>query len=125
MKSSHSSRTWRGLVIVFAAFVAAASVPLLSTAQPATSVNIVNNSSRTISQVYLAAVGSDDWSGNQLGSSVIAAGQSLNLNNFACDQQQIRVIGEDQDGCFVSTTISCGESTTWTITNDTSRDCGN
>jgi hypothetical protein len=74
--------------------------------------------------VYLAHVNADDWTGNQLGESVIAAGQSYNLTNVACDQQQVKVIGEDQDGCFISTVVNCGDNATWTVNNDTARDCG-
>jgi hypothetical protein len=89
----------------------------------ATSVNIVNNSSREIRNVYLSDVNVDNWGANQLGNSTIAPGQSFALNNIACNQQQIRVIGEDQDGCFLSITITCGESVTWTITNNKPVDC--
>ena len=90
-----------------------------------TSVNIVNNSSREIRSVYLSHVNTDDWSSNQLSNgAVIAPGQSYNLSNVTCDQQQVKVIGEDQDGCFLSTVVSCGDSATWTITNATARDCG-
>jgi hypothetical protein len=103
----------------------AALLLLKSSAQPATSVNIVNNSNREIRNVYLSHVDVDDWGANQLGNATIGAGQSFTLNNVACDQQQIKVIGEDQDGCFVSTVVTCGGNATWTITNDTPRDCGN
>lgn len=90
-----------------------------------TSVNIVNNSGREIRNVYLSHVDAEDWSANQLGEGVtIAAGTSSSLNNLGCDQQQVKVIAEDQDGCFLSTVVNCGDSSTWTITNDTSRDCG-
>ena len=125
MKNSDSSRLRRCLIIFATAFLALATVPLLSSAQLSTSVTIVNNSSREIRSVYLSPVDSDDWSANQLGASAISAGQSSSLNNLACDQQQVKVIGEDQDGCFLSTVITCGDSSTWTITNDTSRNCGN
>jgi len=104
-----------------------ASLPLLSSARStstATSVNIVNNSSRELRNVYLSHVDSDDWGGNQLGNSTIPAGQSFNLNISSWDQQQVKVIGEDQDGCFVSTVVTCGNSATWTISNDTATDCG-
>jgi hypothetical protein len=124
MRTLQISRNLGRLIIFCMAFSALATAPLLSRAQPATSVNIVNDSSREISHVYLSAVGSDDWSANQLGDSVIASGQSYTLNNLACDQQQVKVIGEDQDGCFVSTIVSCGDNATWTITNNTARDCG-
>ena len=35
------------------------------------------------------------------------------------------VIAEDQEGCFSYQVVSCSEGATWTITNDTARDCGN
>jgi len=125
MKNLHLSRSLCRLIIFCMAFGALATVPLLSRAQPSTSVSIVNTSSRTIVHVYLSHVGADDWSGNQLGDSVIATGQSFTISNVACDQQQVKVIAEDQDGCFASTVVTCGDSASWTITNDTPRDCGN
>ncbi|MCM3871766.1 MAG: hypothetical protein ND895_13880 [Pyrinomonadaceae bacterium] len=114
------------LVILCAMLVALAALPLLSSARSANSnsINIVNNSAREIRHVYLAPVGGDTWSENQLGDSVIAPGQSRTVNNSACDQQQIKVIGEDQNGCFLSTVVACGGDATWTITNDTAADCG-
>ena len=90
-----------------------------------TSVNIVNNSNKEIRNVYLSHVNVDDWGGNQLGDTKILPGQSFTLSNVACDQQQVEVIGEDQDGCFLSTVVNCGDTSTWTITYDTARDCGN
>jgi hypothetical protein len=107
------------LCVVLFAFTA------LSTARtPTTSVSIENNSSRAIVNVYLSHVNADDWSDNQLGTATIAPGQSFSLGSVACDQQQVRVIAEDQDGCFLSTVVTCGDSGTWTITNTTARDCG-
>src|SRR6266404_3355835 len=104
MRTLHVSRNLRRLIIFCTAFSVLAIVPLLSRAQPlTTSVNIVNNSSRDIRNVYLSHVNADDWSGNQLGDAVISAGHSFALSNLACDQQQVKVIGEDQDGCFLST----------------------
>ena len=90
----------------------------------ATSVNIVNNSNRAIVNVYLSHVGADDWGGNQLGNSTIAPGGSFSLNNVAWDQQQVKIIAEDQDGCFESAVVTCDTNSSWTITSDTARDCG-
>lgn len=115
----------RGFIILVA-LLALAALPLISSARTAaTSVNIVNNSSKEISNVYLSHVNANDWSGNQLGNATIPAGQSFTLNNVACDQQQVRVIAEDADGCFLSTVVDCGDSAVWTVTNATTRDCGN
>ncbi len=125
MRNSDGLRNHRGLIIICVAILAFASLPLLSTARtPTTSVNIVNNSSREIRNVYLSHVNVDDWGTNQLGDATILPSQSFTLNNVACDQQQIKVIGEDQDGCFLSTVVDCGSNATWTITNETARDCG-
>jgi hypothetical protein len=126
MKDSDSMRNPRSLIIICAALLILAALPLVSGAQPSTSVNIVNNSNKVIRNVYLSHVNVDDWSGDQLSEGqTIGPGQSFTLNNVACDQQQVKVIGEDQDGCFLSTIVNRGDSVTWTITNDTSRDCGN
>jgi hypothetical protein len=124
MKTLSVSRNLGRLIIFCAAFGVLAMAPFLSRAHTSTSVNVVNNSSRQISHVYFSHVGADDWTGNQLGESVISAGQSYTLTNVPCDQQQVKVIGEDQDGCFISTVVNCGDSATWTVTNDTARDCG-
>jgi hypothetical protein len=123
MENLHTMRNLRFFIILVAIFSLVSISPLLSRAQPTTSINIVNNSTRTIRHVYLSHVDADDWGGDQL-SSGLASGQSATVSNFACDQQQIKVIGEDQDGCFLTSVVACGESATWTITNETAADCG-
>jgi hypothetical protein len=123
MKNSHNRRSLYRLAIISLSLLALAVISSART-PTTTSVNIVNNSSREIRNVYLSHVNSNDWSGNQLDNATIPAGQSFTLNNVACDQQQVKVIGEDQDGCFVSTIVNCGDNATWTVTNSTARDCG-
>ena len=121
MGNSLTKRTIGRLVILCLGLL---SFSAFSTARsPSTTVNIVNNSSREIRNVYISPVDADDWSGNQLGNATIGAGQSM-VVNVACDSQQIKVIGEDADGCFVSKAITCGANSTWTITNEATRDCG-
>jgi hypothetical protein len=125
MRNSGATRYSRGLMIICVALFAFATTPLLSGAQTSTSVNIVNNSTRVIRNVYLSHVDSDDWSADQLANgATIGPGQSSTISNLACDQTQVKVIAEDQDGCFLSTVINCGDSATWTVTNDTAADCG-
>jgi hypothetical protein len=125
MTNSDGTRIPRGLIIICVALLAVAALPLLSSARTsATSVNIVNNSSREILHVFLSQSNVNDWSANQLGDATIAPGQSFTLNTVACDQQQVRVIAEDKDGCFLSTIVNCGDSATWTVTTDSPRDCG-
>ena len=125
MKSSDGSRNPRSIVIICAALLAFASLPLLTRARSvSTSVNIVNSSSKEIRNLYSSHVNADDWSSDLLGSATIGSGQSLSVTNIACDSQQVKIIAEDQDGCFASTVVTCDQDSTWTITNDTARDCG-
>jgi hypothetical protein len=124
MKNSHNKRGLYRLGI-FSLFLFALAALSSARTPMTTSVNIVNNSAGEIRNVYLSHVDADDWTANQLADgTAIGSGQSYNLSNVACDQQQIKVIGEDQDGCFLSTVVTCGSSSTWTITNDTAKDCG-
>jgi hypothetical protein len=101
------------------------SLPLLSSASvAATSVTIVNNSNWTINNVYLSPVDRNDWSAGLLSDS-LGTGASITLNNLSCDGASVRVITEDQNGCFLSQVVTCNSSQTWTITNDAAPDCGN
>ena len=99
--------------------------PLLSRAHaPATSITIVNNSSREIRHVYLSPPDQNNWGDDQLGGSVIAAGGGSVTLNVDCNAASIKVITEDHQGCFLYKVIACSQSTTWTITNDATPDCG-
>jgi hypothetical protein len=125
MKSSDGLRIPRIFIIVCVAVIAAGLVGLNTHAGSiATTLRVVNNSSREIRNVYTSPTDSDNWGTDLLGEATIGAGQSQDLSSITCDGQQIKIIAEDQDGCFISTVISCGQGSTWTITNDTARDCG-
>ena len=125
MKNSVYKRNLFRLAVLSLSLFALAALSSARNTGTLTSVNIVNNSSREVRNVYLSHVDVDDWGANQLSNgATIAPGQSYNLGSVACDQQQVKVVGEDQDGCFLSVVVSCGSSATWTITNDTTRDCG-
>jgi hypothetical protein len=102
--------------------------PLLSKANaPATTaITIVNNSSREIRHVYLSAPDQNNWGSDQLVNSAIAPnGGSFTISDASCGGTGIKVIAEDQEGCFIYKVVACSTSVTWTITNDDSRDCGN
>ena len=54
------------------------------------------------------------------------SGQSFTISDVTCSSNEIKVVAEDGEGCFVYGVISCAQATTsWTITNDAPRDCGN
>ena len=103
-----------------------AALPLLLHAHAAgTSVTIANNSSREIRHVYLSAVNGDNWGADQLSGAIPAGGGSFTLGDLSCSGSGVKVIAEDQNGCFLYQVVSCNESVTWTITNDAVPDCGN
>ena len=123
MKNSDGSRIPRSSVIICVALFAL--MPFMSHARTiGTSVSVVNNTSGEIRNLYSSHVDSDDWSADLLGTATIPSGQSFQLNDVSCDGQQTKLIAEDQDGCFVSTAVTCGQSSTWTISSDSPRDCG-
>ena len=124
MRNSAAKRGLCRLIILCVALFALAALSGART-RVTSSINIGNNSNRRIIHVYLSHVNVDDWGANQLGDTTISPGQSFAVTNVTCDQQQIKVIGEDQDGCFLSTVVNCSDNSTWTITNDTPADCGN
>ena len=115
-----------GLTVVVCALLVA--VPLLSSSahSSATTSNItvVNNSSREIRFLYLSPADQENWGPDQLNNASLNNGQSVTLNNVSCSGAEIKVIGEDKDGCFLSSVVSCAGDAQWTITNETPADCG-
>ena len=101
--------------------------PLLSRAYaPSTAITIVNNTSREVRHVYLSPPDQNNWGSDQLVNSVISPdGGSFTISNVSCGGAGIKVIAEDQDGCFLYQVVTCSESVTWTIANNATRDCGN
>jgi hypothetical protein len=120
-----SSRLFTSLAVLGTFIGVMALGPLLSRAHaPTTAITIVNNSSREIRHVYFSAPDQSNWGSDQLGNSVIAPNGGSVAVNASCDGSSIKVIAEDQDGCFIYKVVSCAENVTWTITNNDTRDCG-
>jgi hypothetical protein len=101
--------------------------PLLSAARgSSTAITIVNNSSNQIRHVYLSPPETNNWSSDQLANSGIApGGGTATITGVNCTSSNIKVIAEDDEGCFVYQVVQCSESVTWTISANSSRDCGN
>jgi hypothetical protein len=101
--------------------------PLLSRAYaPSTAITIVNNTSREVRHVYLSPPDQNNWGSDQLVNSVISPdGGSFTISNVSCGGAGIKVIAEDQDGCFIYQVVTCSENVTWTIPSNATRDCGN
>jgi hypothetical protein len=90
---------------------------------PLAAVTITNNSNVEIRGLYVSSADSDNWGADQLGGAVISPGGTYTLS-FSWNQSTAKVIAEDKDGCFLSTIVDTSSSATWTITNDSARDCG-
>lgn len=114
---------FRLLMLVAVVSTLAALTPLATATAPPLTISVVNNSGREIRHLYLSPVNSDDWGPDQLNNSSISPGATRNLN-VSWDQSSVKLVGEDQDGCFLSTTVEASGSPVWTITSDTSRNCG-
>jgi hypothetical protein len=121
-------RKWNPLsssLVLLAVFVAImVCAPLLSAAHvPSTAITIVNNSSHEIRHVYLSPPDTNNWGPDQLSNSVIAPnGGSFTISGDNCGS--IKVIAEDNEGCFMYQVVQCSENVTWTISANTTRDCG-
>jgi hypothetical protein len=121
-----------GLVIAAIVLGAVAATPLLSRAAkrevvsaPQMTLTVVNNSSREIRHLYFSPPDQDNWGPDQLGSTIAAGGGSATVNNVSCSGAGTKAIAEDQNGCFVYHVVECGDSASWTITNEAAPDCGN
>jgi hypothetical protein len=119
-------RSAKRLAVVLTAIFVVVAIPLFSCAQTQTAtITITNSSNWEIKHLYLSPVDDDNWGPDQLNGSVISAGQTYTLNNAACNGSSVKVITEDQNGCFLYNTVACGGNASWTITNSATPDCGN
>lgn len=113
------------ITVVAGAAVSATSVLSRSRGTTAISITVSNHSQREIRHVYLAAGDPNNWGSDQLNGSSIAPGGSETLTNVSCGGSSIRVIAEDQNGCFVYYNASCDGNQNWEINDSTAPDCGN
>jgi len=110
-------------LLVLVAFICAGSLTSFASA-PSVTITVTNNSSRDIRHLYLSPVNNDNWGPDQLGNSAIGSGGSRQLN-VSWEEATVKLVAEDQDGCFLSTTVAASGESAWTIDNNTSRNCGN
>lgn len=108
------------LVIVLGAVSAA---PSRSRAIQAT-ITVTNNSSREIAHLYTSPVDRKEWSEDRLAEGDrLQNGESVTVSNVISENDQVKVIAEDKDGCF-SYFVASGDDPTWSINNATAKDCG-
>jgi len=124
MKVSHT-RMKRLFIAILVAATCLIGVGLAVSARSSNtiSVTITNHSNREIRHVYVAAGDPNNWGPDQLHGS-IPAGGSATLSDVGCDASSVRVIAEDNNGCFVYYNAACNANQTWEITDATAPDCG-
>ena len=113
---------FRVLILVAGVCMLAVLIPRAA-ATSALTISVVNNGGSEIRHIYLSPADNDNWGPDQLNETVISPGATRNLD-VSWDQSTVKLVAEDQDGCFLSTTVAATGSPVWTITSDTSRDCG-
>jgi hypothetical protein len=113
---------FRVLLLVAGLCTLAALTPR-SSATASLTISIVNNGGVEIRHLYLSPADNDNWGADQLNQTAISPGASRNLE-VSWDQSTVKLVAEDQDGCFLNTTVAATGSPVWTITSDTARDCG-
>jgi hypothetical protein len=121
-------------LLMFAALMCAlVSMPSLSgyaisagsSTQPVMTVAVTNNSARDITHLYLSPVDRSEWGPDQMDGSALKTGQTFTITDVSCSGNEIKVIAEDKDGCFLYGVVSCAQASTgWTITPETPVDCG-
>lgn len=116
--------TWVRSMLLLTVVCAFAMLTTRSGAAPPLTITVVNNSGWEIRHLYLSPADNDNWGPDQLNNSAISPGATRELN-VSWDQSTVKLVGEDQDGCFLSTTVETSGSPTWTITSQAARNCGN
>jgi hypothetical protein len=118
-------RGYRVAILLGVMFSVVAAAPLFTSAcRPSTSITVTNNSNREIRHIYFSPTDQENWGPDQLNGSSIAPGGSRTVNEAACSSGSIKVIAEDQNGCFLYQVVSCGADSSWSISNDAVPDCG-
>ena len=136
MRSSmEKSESKKRLVMLIALMCTLVSIPALSSAastalpsaKPMMTIAITNNSSRDVYHIYLSPVDRDVWGPDLLtDGTIVRPGQSFTISDVSCGGNEIKVIAEDKQGCFVYGIVGCAEASAgWTITDATPPDCGN
>jgi|SRR5882724_6938693 len=118
------SRTRFRFLILVAVFSALGTLaPQSDATAPPLTITIVNNSGWEIRRLYLSPVDNDNWGPDQLNDSSISPRATRNLN-VSWDQSSVKLVAEDQDGCFMDTTVEASGNPVWTIASDATRNCG-
>lgn len=128
MKSVNThKRSLRPPIGMSVVLIALAAYAASGAASRSTTINISvkNSSHRAVAHLYVAVAGDpNNWGPDQLNGVTVPSGASFDLSNIDCGGSGVRVIAEDENGCFVYDNASCEASQTWEITDAATPDCG-
>lgn len=117
------------LMLLISALVAGFALPSTAKNNSESSylgITVVNNSNHEIRHLYLSPVDRNAWGADLLSQgTVVRRGESFAISEATCDGNEIKVIAEDAQGCFLYQVVGCAQAnTSWTITDETVADCG-
>jgi hypothetical protein len=116
-------KTYFSLMMLVAIIFSVNALSTVRASAPTLNVTIVNNSGWEIKHLYLSPADNDNWGDDQLNQSSIVPGATRTLT-VSWEQSTVKLVSEDQDGCFLSKTIETSGNQTWTIAGNESRNCG-
>jgi hypothetical protein len=119
----NSKTYFRFVMLLVVVSLSAALTPRTNATAPQLSISVVNNSQWAIRHLYLSPADNDNWGTDQLNESSINSGATRTLN-VSWDQSSAKLVAEDQDGCFMYTTVEATGNPVWTIANNATRNCG-
>lgn len=118
------SRSRFSFLILVVVLVLSTLTSLSGATPPPLTITVVNNSEWEIHSLYLSPSDNDNWGVDQLNDSTIGPRTTRTLN-VSWDQSTVKLVAEDKDGCFMSTTVQATGDPVWTIANNATRNCGN
>jgi len=88
------------------------------------SIALTNSTTLEIRHLYLSPTTEENWGPDQLNGATIAPNASFTISGVSCAQGNIKVVAEDENGCFFYKTVDCSSDATSTIAGDATPDCG-
>jgi len=81
-------------------------------------VEIINDSSWDIYQLYISPSHTDEWGPDQLADAILAAGESLLIYDILCNDYDLMFVDEDGDRCIIEEETLCVDDSVWHITDE-------
>jgi hypothetical protein len=95
---------------------------LFSLPTHAADIDVENQSSWEIHEIYFSPSDEENWGEDHLGEHVLESGMTLSLTGVTPGEWDIRLVDEDEDVCVLQgVTVSASE--TWLIEDDDLVDC--